>query len=87
MKWKSILTPRIAGSFGICGGATFSFTVGASSILKSFTSLPRKTIYSYIVSAGGISSSPFRRPSVPNDRTFSSATVAFSELISCRVPT
>ena len=61
---------------------------GASSILKSFTSLPRNTIYSYIASEGGISSSglPFR-PSVPNDVTFSRATVEVSELISWRVPT
>ena len=77
----------IAGSLGTCGGL-FSLAAGASSILKSFTSLPRKTMYSYIASEAGISSSglPFR-PSVPNDVTFSSATVEVSELISWRVPT
>ena len=41
----STLTPSIAGSFGTCGGM-FSLAAGVSSILKSFTSLPRNTMYS-----------------------------------------
>ena len=43
---SKVLTPRIAGSFGICGGGGGLFSFGASSILKSLTSLPRKTMYS-----------------------------------------
>ena len=79
------LTPRIAGSSGT-GGCGRLFSFGPSSILKSFTSLPRNTMYSYTLSDGGTSSSG-RLPSVPNETTCSSATVEFSELISCRVPT
>ena len=40
------LTSRIAGSSGIFGGLGGSFSVGPPSILRSFTSLPRKTMYS-----------------------------------------
>ena len=42
---SGLLTPRIAGSFGICGGGGL-FSFGACSILRSLTSLPRKTMYS-----------------------------------------
>lgn len=80
------LTPSMAGSSGTCGGFGGWFSLGGSSILKSLTSLPRKTIYSYTVSEGGTSFSG-SRPSVPQDTTFSSATVEFSELISWSVPT
>lgn len=38
------LTPKIAGSSGTGGGCIFSF--GVSSIRRSLTSLPRKTMYS-----------------------------------------
>lgn len=64
------------------GGCAGFVSFGASSIRRSFTSLPRKTMYSYILSFAGNSPSPLRRPSVPNDLTFSNATVEFSELIS-----
>jgi hypothetical protein len=37
------LTPMIAGSLGMAGGW---FSLGASTIDSSFTSLPRKTMYS-----------------------------------------
>lgn len=84
-KTATALTPSIAGSSGTCGcSGLFSF--GVSSILRSLTSLPRNTMYSYTLSDGGTSSSG-RRPSVPYEITCSSATVEFSELISCRVPT
>lgn len=77
------LTPRIAGSLGTCGGGGGLFSLGGSSIRRSFTSLPRKTMYSYTLSLPVISSSGLlRRPSVPKDVTFSKATVEFSELIS-----
>jgi len=39
------LTPTIAGSLGTAGGR-FSFAEGPSSILRSLTSVPRKTMYS-----------------------------------------
>ena len=80
------LTLTIAGSSGTCGGLGGCISFGGSSIRRSFTSLPRKTIYSYTLSEGGTSSSG-RLPSVPNETTCSRATVEFSELISCRVPT
>ena len=41
-----ILTSSIAGSSGISGGFGCSFSLGPFSILKSLTSLPRKTMYS-----------------------------------------
>jgi hypothetical protein len=78
------LTPMIAGSCGIAGGA---FSFADSSMRRSFTSLPRKTICSYTTSDGGYSSFPPLRPSVPNERTLSNDTVEASELISTRVPT
>lgn len=82
------LTPcNIAGSSGGFKGAA-SFTAGTSSILKSLTSEPRNTMYSYRFVEGSISSAGFPlRPSVPKDVTFSSATVESCELISCKVPT
>lgn len=43
---ESWLTPRIAGSSGILGGSAFFPSFGASSMRRSFTSLPRKTMYS-----------------------------------------
>ena len=60
-------TVRIAGSSGTPrgGGSTF---FAASSTLRSFTSEPRKTMYSKTLSEAGTSSPP-RRPSVPNERT------------------
>jgi hypothetical protein len=67
------------------GGAGLSFAV--SSIRRSFTSLPRKTICEYTASEGPYSSLPPLRPSVPNERTLSSETVDCSELISTSVPT
>jgi len=80
------LTPKIAGSFGTGGGAGL-VSLGVSSILRSFTSLPRNMMYSKGVAEGEIASSPLRRSSVPKDLTSSSATVEFSELISTSVPT
>jgi hypothetical protein len=78
------LTPMMAGSCGIAGGA---FSLIGSSMRRSFTSLPRKTICSYTVSDGGYSSLPPLRPSVPKERTLSNETVEASELISTSVPT
>lgn len=78
------LTPMMAGSWGIAGCA---FSLTGSSMRRSFTSLPRKTICSYTTSDGGYSSLPPLRPSVPNERTLSNETVEASELISTRVPT
>lgn len=78
------LTPMMAGSCGIAGGA---FSFADSSMRRSFTSLPRNTICSYTTSEGGYSSLPPFRPSVPKERTLSSETVEASELISTRVPT
>ena len=43
---KLTLTPRIAGSFGTAGGFSSLADAGPSSILKSLTSVPRKTMYS-----------------------------------------
>lgn len=43
---RNILTARMAGSSGIFGGAWFSFAEGGATIVSSFTSLPRKTMYS-----------------------------------------
>jgi len=63
-----VLTARMAGSSGTAGGGGASGFFAASSTLRSFTSDPRKTIYSNILSDGGTSSPP-RRPSVPNERT------------------
>src|SRR5579862_719354 len=61
------LTVKIAGSSGTPRGGG-STVLAESSTFKSFTSEPRKTIYSNTLSEGGTSFSP-RRPSVPNDRT------------------
>jgi hypothetical protein len=40
------LTPRIAGSLGTCGGFGSDSSFFSSATLMSFTSLPRKTMYS-----------------------------------------
>lgn len=70
----------MAGSLGTeLGLGSFA---GCCSIRRSFTSLPRKMMYSYTWSEGPISSSGFDfLPSVPKDLTFSRETVDCSELI------
>ncbi|ORY74349.1 hypothetical protein BCR37DRAFT_384460 [Protomyces lactucae-debilis] len=77
----------MAGSCGLAGAAGAG-VVTDDSTRRSFTSLPRKTIYSKTLSLAGISSagSPFL-PSVPKERTCSSETVEFCESISCKMPT